>query len=41
LGVLSSTLSSIYSAAVYRYAMQGEAGGYFDEGLMQRTFRQK
>ncbi len=41
LGVLSSTLSSIYSAAVYRYAVQGETGGYFDESLMQRTFRPK
>ena len=41
LGLLSSTLSGIYSAAVYRYAVQGEAGGFFDAELVQGAFRQK
>ncbi len=39
-GLISSTLSGIYSAAVYRYAVQGETGGYFDAELVQSTFRQ-
>jgi hypothetical protein len=41
LGVLSSTLSGIYSAAVYRYAVEGDTGGYFSAELVQSTFRRK
>lgn len=41
LGVLSATLSGIYSAAVYRYAVRGETGAYFGEDLVQSTFRPK
>ena len=41
LGVLNATLSGIYSAAVYRYAMAGDTSGYFDEELVQNAFRRK
>ena len=40
-GLLSSTLSGIYSAAVYRYAVDGETGDYFSAELMEDTFRIK
>jgi hypothetical protein len=41
LGMLSSTLSGIYAAAVYRYAVDGDTGGYFGEELVQNAFRSK
>jgi len=41
IGVLSSALSGIYSAAVYRYAVRGQAGGYFSEQLVRDTFRRR
>jgi hypothetical protein len=41
LGMLSSTLSGIYAAAVYRYAVDGDTGGYFGEELVQDAFRRK
>jgi len=41
LGLLNATLSGIYSAAVYRYAMAGDTSGYFDEELVQNAFRRK
>ena len=41
LGLLGSTLSGIYSAAVYRYAVDGEAGDFFSTDMMQETFRIK
>jgi hypothetical protein len=40
-GLLGSTLSGIYSAAVYRYAVDGEAGDFFSADLMENTFRVK
>jgi hypothetical protein len=40
-GVLSSTLSGIYSAAVYRYAAEGNVSGHFDADLVQSAFRHK
>jgi hypothetical protein len=41
LGVLSSTLNGIFTAALYRYATEGDAGSFFDPGLVQSAFRQK
>ncbi|HJZ47688.1 MAG TPA: DUF6159 family protein [Roseiflexaceae bacterium] len=41
LGVISSTLSGIYSAAVYRYAAEGEIGGEFSAKMVQSAFRPK
>ncbi len=41
LGVISSTLSGIYSAAVYRYSVTGETGSFFRQGLVQHAFRPK
>ncbi len=39
LGLLSSTLSAIYSVAVYRYAVDGDAGEFFPSDLVQGAFR--
>lgn len=41
LGVLSSTLSGIYKAAVYRYAAQGQVAAQFDATLIEHAFRMK
>ena len=41
LGLVQSTLQGIYSAALYRYAEAGEAGGGFDRALMESAFRTK
>lgn len=41
LGLISSALTGIYTAAVYRYAVNGDAGAYFDKTLIANTFRQK
>jgi hypothetical protein len=41
LGLLSSALSGIYTAAVYQYATTGEAGEFFDTNLVQNAFRVK
>lgn len=41
LGLISSALTGIYTAAVYRYAVNGDAGRYFDKTLIANTFRQK
>lgn len=41
IGLVSSTLSGIYAAAVYRYAAEGETGGYFQPELVQDAFRRK
>jgi hypothetical protein len=40
-GLLGSTLSGIYSAAVYRYAVDGETGGFFSVEMIEDTFRIK
>ncbi|MGA9531083.1 MAG: DUF6159 family protein [Anaerolineales bacterium] len=40
LGLLNTTLSGIYQAAVYSYATTGEAGTFFPPDLVQRAFRQ-
>jgi hypothetical protein len=41
LGVISSTLTGIYSAAVYRFAAEGEVGGAFSAEMVQSAFRPK
>lgn len=41
LGVLGSTLGGIYTAAVYRYAVSGDAGRFFARELVEDAFRQK
>jgi len=40
LGLVGSALNGIYTAALYRYAVTGEAG-YFDPGIMGSAFRPK
>ena len=40
LALISSTLSGIYTAALYRYATTGEAE-LFDAALIEKTFKQK
>jgi hypothetical protein len=39
--LIQSTLSSIYTAAVYTYATEGNTGGYFRDDLIQGAFREK
>ncbi len=41
LGLVSSALTGIYTAAVYRYATAGEVDSYFDAEVIKNTFKQK
>ncbi|MEM9773801.1 MAG: DUF6159 family protein, partial [Chloroflexota bacterium] len=41
LAIISSTLTSIYTAAVYLYATEGQAGDWFDDALIAQAFKQK
>ncbi len=41
IGVISSTLQGIFTAALYRYATEGTTGGLFDDSLVRDAFRQK
>ncbi len=41
LGLINSTLQGIYVAAVYRYAAEGETGGFFSQEMVQGAFRAK
>jgi ABC-type multidrug transport system fused ATPase/permease subunit len=41
LGLISSALGGIYTAAVYCYAVEGSTGGHFEEDLVRNAFRQK
>jgi hypothetical protein len=41
LGLIESALKGIYVAAVYRYAAQGEVGGFFSEEVVKGAFRPK
>ncbi|MCL4249714.1 MAG: hypothetical protein KJ065_16335 [Anaerolineae bacterium] len=41
LGLVSSALTGIYQAAVYRFAAEGEAGGMFAPELVQQAFKRK
>ncbi len=38
LGLVSSALTAIYTAAVYKFAVEGSAGHFFDETLVRNTF---
>jgi L-cystine uptake protein TcyP (sodium:dicarboxylate symporter family) len=40
-GVVSSALKGIYSAALYRYATTGDPGEHFSAAEMERAFREK
>ncbi|MEJ2757444.1 MAG: DUF6159 family protein [Anaerolineales bacterium] len=40
-GLVSSTLNSIYTAAVYQYATTGKSGQFFDPQLVENAFRRK
>jgi len=40
LALVSSALSGIYAAAVYRYVAEGEAGGFFPETMVRGAFAQ-
>ncbi len=40
-GVVSSALKGIYSAALYRYATTGDPGEHFSAAEMERAFRQR
>jgi hypothetical protein len=41
MGLLSSALNGIYTAAVYRYATNGDPGEFFEKDLVAQTFRTK
>lgn len=41
LGLISTTLTGIYTAAVYQYAAEGKLEGFFEPELIQAAFRQK
>jgi hypothetical protein len=41
LGLISSTLNGIYTAAVYEYATTGEVKGYFEPTIVENAFRLK
>ena len=41
LGLINSTLTGIYVAAVYRYAAEGETDGFFEADMVQGAFRNK
>ncbi len=41
IGVISSTLQGIFTAALYRYATEGTSGGFFDDAMIKDAFRQK
>ena len=41
LGVISSTMTGIYGAAVYRFAAEGEVAGGFSAEMIQSAFRAK
>jgi hypothetical protein len=41
LSLVGSALSAIYTAAVYRYATEGDPGGMFDAELVRGAFRVK
>ncbi len=41
ISLVSSTLSGIYTAAVYRYATTGDTGGYFNPDMVKDAFKLK
>jgi hypothetical protein len=41
LGLISSALSGVYAAAVYRYAAEGDTGSFFTPSMVKNAFRAK
>ncbi|WP_266159482.1 DUF6159 family protein [Dyella silvatica] len=41
LGLIQASLQGIYAAALYRYAEEGQAGGGFDQALLEQAFKPK
>jgi hypothetical protein len=41
LALISAALSGIFTVALYRYATQGSAGAFFDQGTIQGAFKVK
>lgn len=41
IGLINSTLSGIFTAALYQYVAEGETATFFSEDLIQGAFRQK
>jgi hypothetical protein len=41
IALISSALSGVYAAAVYRYAAEGQAGGFFTPAMVRSAFRAK
>jgi hypothetical protein len=41
IGLVRSTVEGIYAAAVYQYAVEGQASGFFDEELVRGAFRSR
>jgi len=39
--IISSTINTIYTAALYRYAAEGIVSGSFNEGILRNSFRKK
>lgn len=41
IGLVSSALTGIFQAALYRYATQGSSGGFFNDDVLQGAFKPK
>ena len=41
LGMIQSSLQGVYAVALYRYVDEGEAGGGFDQAMLEQAFRSK
>ena len=41
IALVSSALSGVYAAAVYRYAADGQSDGFFTPAMVKRAFREK
>ena len=41
IALVSSALSGVYAAAVYRYAAEGQTGGFFTPAMVRSAFRRK
>jgi len=41
LELVNSALSGIYTAAVYRFAVEGESSGFFEASMVQNAFRSR
>ena len=41
ISLISSTLSGIYKAAVYQYAISGKSGGFFDQATIENAFKRR